>query len=53
MTISDNIILMRKGEIVQTGTPEELYDQPNSMFAANFIGKCNFFSKRGRNRRTR
>jgi ABC-type Fe3+/spermidine/putrescine transport system ATPase subunit len=46
MTISDNIILMRKGEIVQTGTPEALYDQPNSMFAANFIGKCNFFNAR-------
>jgi len=37
---------MRKGEIVQAGTPEALYDQPNSMFAANFIGKCNFFKAR-------
>lgn len=44
MTISDNIILMKKGEIVQTGSPEELYDNPNSIFCANFIGKCNFFS---------
>lgn len=44
MTISDNIILMKKGRIIQTGTPEELYDNPRSIFCANFIGKCNFFS---------
>lgn len=44
MTISDNIILMKKGRIIQTGSPEELYDHPLSIFCANFIGKCNFFS---------
>jgi ABC-type Fe3+/spermidine/putrescine transport system ATPase subunit len=43
MTISDNIILMKKGRVVQTGSPEELYNSPNSIFTANFIGKCNFF----------
>lgn len=46
MTISDNIILMKKGKIVQTGTPEEIYNYPNSIFAANFIGRCNFFAGR-------
>jgi ABC-type Fe3+/spermidine/putrescine transport system ATPase subunit len=44
MTISDNIILMKHGKVVQSGTPEEIYEKPNSVFAANFIGKCNFFS---------
>jgi ABC-type Fe3+/spermidine/putrescine transport system ATPase subunit len=44
MTISDNVILMKKGKIVQTGTPEDLYECPNSIFTANFIGKCNFFA---------
>jgi ABC-type Fe3+/spermidine/putrescine transport system ATPase subunit len=44
MTISNNIILMKKGRIVQTGSPEELYEKPNSIFTANFIGKCNFFT---------
>jgi ABC-type Fe3+/spermidine/putrescine transport system ATPase subunit len=44
MTISDNIILMKKGRIVQAGTPEELYENPGSIFSANFIGKCNFFT---------
>jgi ABC-type Fe3+/spermidine/putrescine transport system ATPase subunit len=43
MTIADNIILMKKGKIIQTGSPEELYENPNSIFCANFIGKCNFF----------
>lgn len=43
MTISDNIILMKAGRIVQTGAPEELYEKPDSIFAANFLGKCNFF----------
>ena len=46
MTISDNIILMKKGSIIQTGTPEDLYNTPQSIFAANFIGKCNFFPAR-------
>ncbi len=46
MMISDNIILMRRGRIVQTGSPEELYNHPRTIFAANFIGKCNFFSAR-------
>ncbi len=43
MTISDNIILMKKGRIIQSGTPEEMYENPQSIFCANFIGKCNFF----------
>ncbi|RLC37949.1 hypothetical protein DRH27_03485 [Candidatus Falkowbacteria bacterium] len=46
MMISDNIILMRKGRIVQTGSPVELYNYPKTIFAANFIGKCNFFTAR-------
>lgn len=46
MVISDNIILMKKGRVVQSGTPEELYNKPKTIFAANFIGKCNFFEAR-------
>lgn len=44
MTIADDVILMKKGAVVQSGTPENLYECPNSIFAANFIGKCNFFA---------
>lgn len=44
MVIADNIILMKKGRIIQTGSPEELYNNPQSIFCANFIGKCNFIN---------
>ena len=42
MSISDQIILMRKGIIAQMGTPMEIYYHPNSEFVADFIGECNF-----------
>jgi len=43
MTISDNIIMMKRGKIIQTGTPREIYEKPNSIFSAYFLGRCNFF----------
>jgi ABC-type Fe3+/spermidine/putrescine transport system ATPase subunit len=42
MSISDRIAVMKKGQIVQVGTPEELYMNPNSLFVAYFIGESNF-----------
>ncbi len=42
MSISDRIAVMKKGRIVQVGTPQELYMSPNSLFVANFIGESNF-----------
>jgi ABC-type Fe3+/spermidine/putrescine transport system ATPase subunit len=41
MSISDRIAVMKKGKIVQMGTPQELYMKPNSLFVANFIGESN------------
>ena len=41
MAISDHIAVMNEGKIVQLGTAEELYLQPNSSFVARFIGKIN------------
>jgi ABC-type Fe3+/spermidine/putrescine transport system ATPase subunit len=41
MSISDRIAVMKKGKIVQVGTPQELYMKPNSLFVANFIGESN------------
>ncbi len=46
MAISDRIALMRKGRIVQVGTPLELYMNPSEVFVANFIGESNFFEGR-------
>lgn len=42
MSISDRIAVMKKGKIVQVGTSQELYMNPNSLFVAHFIGESNF-----------
>ena len=42
MSISDRIAVMKKGKIVQIGTPQELYMHPKSLFVAHFIGESNF-----------
>ncbi|MFX1571028.1 MAG: ABC transporter ATP-binding protein [Promethearchaeota archaeon] len=42
MAIADKIIIMRSGKILQMGTPYELYENPNSIFVANFLGETNF-----------
>lgn len=41
MLMSDRIILMKDGSIVQSGTPRDLYERPVSRFAAEFIGNAN------------
>ena len=38
MTLSDRIALMMEGEIIQLGTPDELYERPDNIRVANFIG---------------
>ncbi|MEM4704820.1 MAG: ABC transporter ATP-binding protein [Candidatus Bathyarchaeia archaeon] len=42
MSISDRIAVMKKGKVVQVGTPQELYLNPQSIFVAHFIGESNF-----------
>lgn len=45
MTLADKIVVLRGGDIEQVGTPIELYENPQNMFVAQFIGspKMNFF----------
>ncbi len=38
MTMADRIVVMHDGRIEQIGTPLELYDHPNNLFVAQFIG---------------
>ena len=38
MTLADKIVVMREGKIEQAGTPEDLYDNPDTLFVAGFIG---------------
>ncbi|WP_028125663.1 ABC transporter ATP-binding protein [Eremococcus coleocola] len=42
MSISDRIVVMDKGHISQLGTPNEIYDNPQSQYVASFIGAMNF-----------
>ncbi|MDK7050130.1 ABC transporter ATP-binding protein [Aerococcus sanguinicola] len=43
MTMSDYIFVMESGNIVQRGTPSEVYRRPENRFVANFIGNHNVF----------
>ncbi len=46
MTMADRIVVLNAGRVEQVGTPMELYDRPNSLFVAGFIGspKMNFLT---------
>ncbi len=44
LSMSDRICIMRDGQVVQSGSPRELYDQPASVYVADFVGKSNFIS---------
>jgi ABC-type sugar transport system ATPase subunit len=46
MTMADRLAVMSDGEIVQLGTPHEVYEFPNSRFSAEFIGSTNLFDGR-------
>ena len=43
MTMADRISVMHDGEIMQVGTPSEIYEFPNSRHTAGFIGSVNIF----------
>ena len=47
MTMSDRIVVMKSGQILQVGTPTDLYSNPNSLEVAQFIGSptINSFKK--------
>ncbi|MEW6673915.1 MAG: ABC transporter ATP-binding protein [Thermodesulfobacteriota bacterium] len=42
MVMSDRIVVMNAGNVVQVGTPHEIYDKPADRFVADFIGTMNF-----------
>jgi putrescine transport system ATP-binding protein len=46
MTLASRIGVMNHGEIVQVGTPAEIYEYPGSRFVADFIGSVNMFEGR-------
>jgi len=48
LTMSDRIVIMNRGRVVQVGSPIELYEKPRTVFAANFLGKSNFIRQEDR-----
>ncbi|WP_230533974.1 ABC transporter ATP-binding protein [Microvirga roseola] len=46
LSMSDRIAIMRDGQLIQHGSPAELYENPSTAFVADFLGKSNFL--RGR-----
>jgi lactose/L-arabinose transport system ATP-binding protein len=46
MTLADRIVVLRSGVVEQVGTPLQLYDDPDDLFVAGFIGspRMNFFT---------
>jgi len=41
LTMSDRIAVMKDGQLLQVGTPEEIYERPANRFVADFIGQTN------------
>ncbi|MDJ0388767.1 ABC transporter ATP-binding protein [Roseomonas sp. E05] len=41
LTLSDRVVVMEAGQIVQSGTPAEIYERPRSRFVSDFIGFTN------------
>ena len=41
LTMSDTIVVMNKGELVQVGTPQDVYNEPINGYVADFIGESN------------
>jgi ABC-type Fe3+/spermidine/putrescine transport system ATPase subunit len=50
IVLSDRICIMNQGRLVQSGTPEELYERPTTRFAAEFLGNANVVSVRAMDR---
>lgn len=44
LTMSDKVVVINDGEIQQTGTPDEIYNEPVNTFVADFIGDSNIFN---------
>ena len=44
LSMSDQIIIMNHGRVIQRGSPEEIYNNPANAFVADFIGNANFIS---------
>ena len=46
LSLGDRVCVMNEGEILQIGSPHEVYSSPNSLFVAQFVGEMNFIHGR-------
>ncbi|WP_153146399.1 sulfate/molybdate ABC transporter ATP-binding protein [Dechloromonas sp. H13] len=46
LEVSDSVVLMNKGRVEQTGSPDAVYDHPATPFVASFLGSVNLFHGR-------
>ena len=44
ITVSDRVLLMHDGKLVQSGTPQEIYQQPQTLWVSSFVGEVNHLS---------
>ncbi|MFX1576208.1 MAG: ABC transporter ATP-binding protein [Promethearchaeota archaeon] len=44
LSISDRIAVIELGKLMQVGNPREIYEEPQNLFVADFIGSCTFFN---------
>ncbi|MEA2008638.1 MAG: ABC transporter ATP-binding protein, partial [Chloroflexota bacterium] len=47
-TVADRVVVLKAGAVAQTGTPQEIYQHPNSSFVARFLGLNNLLPGRAR-----
>ena len=48
MTMADRIVVMKKGVVQQVGSPKDIYDHPENLFVAGFIGAPTMNFMRGK-----
>jgi iron(III) transport system ATP-binding protein len=46
LSLSDRIVVMNQGAVLQAGTPEDIYRRPATRFTAEFLGHCNILAAR-------
>lgn len=44
LTISDTVVVLNEGQIQQIGTPQQIYNEPQNAFVADFIGQSNILN---------
>jgi putative spermidine/putrescine transport system ATP-binding protein len=44
LSLADRVVVLREGRLIQSGTPQAIYDHPADAFVANFVGRANLLN---------